>query len=357
MPKEITHWLIADAVRQRLAATQQPRALPSASTSHTSLDTRLDTRLNADLDATLVRLGATFHDVMYYVPRIKGYEPFFHVADILHGSRGEDTFELVRFLGEDIVKNSDKPSLQAALRSFLLGAVTHICTDSTFHPLIYWASGNWHGKNLFAAHRKHRILESAIDLHFTHATPNLSAIRAFSMPTMLHLAGKSIRAVSALVARHPYWQAWKLLGRKVCADAVWRGYANLAFARRWCHNPLGNALIRRFERLLPVRVQSLTALRYGYEFWGHSTLLHNQISYLHPVTGEPHHTSLAELFETAVRESVDLWGSIEADVNAGRIPLMSERGASLELGLKEVPARAMRYFWNEKETQKPTKHE
>jgi hypothetical protein len=98
-------------------------------------------------------------------------------------------------------------------------------------------------------------------------------------------------------------------------------------------------------------------LRYGYEFWGHSTLLHNQISYLHPVTGEPHHTSLAELFETAVRESVDLWGSIEADVNAGRIPLMSERGASLELGLKEVPARAMRYFWNEKETQKPTKHE
>jgi hypothetical protein len=344
MPKEITHWLIADAVVRRLATAPPNEQQPN--------DVAFDATFDATFDKTMVRLGATFHDVMYYVPRAKGYEPFFHVADILHGSRGEDTFELVRLVGQDIVKNTDKPSLQAALRSFLLGLVTHICADTLFHPLIYWASGNWHGKNLFAAQREHRILETAIDLYFTASAANLRAIRAFSMPAMLRARHKALRSICRIAARHSYWQAWKPLGRKACAGALWRGYANLAFARRFCHSPLGNALMRRVEQWLPARIQSFTALRYGYEFLESASVLNisahqsesQTIDYQHPVTGEQHQTSLAELFEASVHESVRLWRRIEADLHAGKTPLAGERGASLELGLVEVPARAMRYF-------------
>lgn len=319
MPKEITHWLIAEEVGRRI----------SLRVKHSEL----------------LRLGAIVHDVLYYV-RLGNDARCTALANTLHGSAGEDTFGILRDLAEENIHSSNN----AALRSFLLGAVTHICADVIFHPYIYYTAGNFLEKRThFQAWYNHRALESAIDLAFCRSLPvkpgritlskDIYRSKQDLMVVLMHLAAAQRKA-----------------GCQVQAEDYWQGYTTLGRLRPLLANTVLNALLDGVERLFPSLLRKILSadlwsylgLRYSEQNSCNMHDVQTRLHYRHPVSGEERDTSLQELFDTAVQESVRVWQHLEKTIllekTSPRSEPLLEKGKSLEVGLHAVPSAAMRYF-------------
>jgi hypothetical protein len=313
VPKEITHWLIAEEVGRRISLrVEHPE---------------------------LLRLGAIVHDVLYYV-RLGNDARCTALANTLHGSAGEDTFGIVRDLAEGNIHSSNN----TALRSFLLGAVTHICADVIFHPFIYYAAGDFLQKRThFQAWHNHRALESAIDLAFCRSL----SVKPdnVSLSKDIHRSKQDLMMVLTHLAA-----AQRRAGCRVQAEDYWQGYTTLGRLRPLLANTALNALLDGVERNFPSFLRkalsaeswSYLGLRYSEQNSWNVQNVHARLHYRHPVSGEEHDTSLQELFDTAVQESVRVWQHLEQTILQGE-PLL-EKGKSLEVGLHGVPSSAMRYF-------------
>jgi hypothetical protein len=319
VPKEITHWLIAEEVGRRISLrVEHPE---------------------------LLRLGAIVHDVLYYV-RLGNDARCTALANTLHGSAGEDTFGIVRDLAEGNIHSSNN----AALRSFLLGAVTHICADVIFHPFIYYAAGDFLQKRThFQAWHNHRALESAIDLAFCRSL----SVKPdnVSLSKDIHRSKQDLMMVLTHLTA-----AQRRAGCRVQAEDYWQGYTTLGRLRPLLANTALNTLLDGVKRNFPSLLRnalsaeswSYLGLRYSEQNSWKVQDIQTRLHYRHPVSGEDHDTSLQELFDTAVQESVRVWQHLEQTILL-EPPLLRgepllEKGKSLEVGLHGVPSSAMRYF-------------
>jgi hypothetical protein len=306
MPKEITHWLIADEVLR-----------------HPDLKCVAGQYRDNDL-RHIVYLGAILHDASYYTLGRKRSRAL-QLADRLHGASGEDTFELLRFA---LPMLRSEPN-NYALRAFLFGATTHICADGIFHPYIYWYSGN-----LFAsphhAWQRHRALESALDLAFGAYFCKDFALDTFRLHEYLRRADLILPELL---------QAIPLLTGFV--EEILSGYHTLTRVRRFATNTIFRSLTERINPHLPISAQAYTALCYPTALPPQHRIT-TTLSYCHPVTGEVFAVSLQEMFEAAVQESVRVWEAFEKCVLEG--VQFDECGRSLEVGIHGIPSSAMRHF-------------
>ena len=113
MPKERSHWLLA----QRLADKLVSGPLADAILGYPEL----------------VYTGAVAHDSAYYMlddPKAKA------AADRLHGTPEHDSFAPFRALA------AQREALGAQGLAFGLGALTHLAADVTFHPLVFSWTGD-----------------------------------------------------------------------------------------------------------------------------------------------------------------------------------------------------------------------
>jgi Zinc dependent phospholipase C len=325
MPKEVTHWLIAQRAADHLKS--QPYLISSK------------TRQSLAAYPAMVLLGATFHDALYYAL----YREASHnkhcdaVADRLHGSQGEDTFEIVRAFVACIRQRSSLESDDDdddALRAFLLGVVTHYAADVVFHPYIYFASGNWHGKGLLAAQANHRALESALDLAFcqTHG----STVHAFSLHQFLKESSLELQDVLQRLGQASYFD-----GNDDATKGVLHGYRTLAYIRRFATHALVNTVFDVVEPHLSPTLRAYTALRTTPHSCFGVPDVTAKLHYRHPITGEECESTLEEMFDAAVEESVRMWGLVETAIEGG---VLREKGKSLEVGLEGVPAVQMGFF-------------
>jgi hypothetical protein len=320
MPKEITHWLVAEEARKRCSFP---------------------------LHIGLVRLGAIFHDVLYYA-RSGGASEIRRctkVANALHGTNGEDTFALLRYCIA-IIKTVEgtRESNNQQLWAFTLGIISHICTDIAFHPYIYYASGNCLDEAThFAAWHNHRALESAIDLAFCH--------RAEKKPYDFWLQSDiayNKQALSAIVEHLATFQREKG-GMDIHGKDYERGYATLTRLRGYFASGLLNLAFDTIEPLVvPIlskvlpETYSHLGLRYSKRSVWSVPDVDAPLHYLHPVTGEAQTATLQTLFETAVQETVRVLGLLDKALifREALLPV----GQSLDVGLPEVSVSAMQYF-------------
>lgn len=338
MPKEITHWLIAEETARRLVSCSDADS-PDDDTTKTALEAF----------PVLIHLGALLHDVLYYVRSGKAdVGRCTKLANALHGADGEDTFGLLRDL-LSFRHSTIQGGGEGALRAFLLGALTHICTDAVFHPYIYYTAGNYVEKSThFQAWYNHRALESAIDLAFCREQG--ISLRTFSLGNDLRVGKHEmqffLRHLAALQRQAP--ELWAIE-----ATDYENGYTTLAWLRvLFASSPI-NVVLDVAESIMTPFLQlqafaelhSYLGLRYsGRSPWSGiqtQTTLH----YTHPVSGENYRTTLQELFESAVQESIRVWGILEPMlVEKTGAALIPEQGKSLEVGLLGVASSEMRYF-------------
>ena len=144
MPKEITHWLIAEAVSKRLEGTFLEEPL----------------RRNPNL----LHIGAIIHDAPYYYLKGDFDSRFGSLPTKLHGTV-EDAVELIESLLRYLLGLPEE--LKERLTAFLVGLITHLYADALMHPLIFYLTGPYDAqepRRRTAARQDHRMLETLIDM-------------------------------------------------------------------------------------------------------------------------------------------------------------------------------------------------
>jgi hypothetical protein len=311
MPKEITHWLIAAQVADALKGGVLGNAVAS---NHCCL-----------------RLGAVFHDALFYLPKPSKAAHFLPVAYRLHGTKGEDTYDIVRNLAVTI-RNSNRPG---PLIAFLVGVVSHIHADALFHPLVYSLTGNYSDPDPAQRTRSvqaHRRYEALMDLYFCGG---LKDLKKYSVKHYLKRA--------EIPPPHLFDEALATFAREKglpgLNSAVVRAFRNFAIMQTLYKNQILSGLLYRLERFLPYGLKEISTLFYSPQLTAKLPELSMVITYRDPVTGQALSQSLRKIFNTTVEKTVALCRIIEP-ATVHNVPLqLPERGPSLEAGLESLATK------------------
>jgi len=318
MPREITHWLISRAATAKLHG--RAPALHRAAAAHPSA----------------VVLGAIFHDVLFFPHRLpfgRDYQPFAHR---MHGLDGEDPYEIIRCAAQTAVLAGDP------FRAFLVGMVSHTAADSTFHPFIFYAVGDYYhpdAKVRAEVVQNHHRLEGLIDMYFAGG---LRQTKPFSLAACLAEEGEALAAsLTALFRRCRPPAEYE---PDALATAFWRGYRVFAAIHQLCLQPRLSKWLHRLCPHTPGQVRPGFALAYSPQLATMLPRISGPLSYRHPVTGVRLDTDLAALFDRAVFRCVALCEEIDDFLVSGRFSRIAQPGPSLEVDLPGVARRAMRFY-------------
>ncbi len=135
MPKEMTHWVIAEKIANRLPDGLIRKALFT--------------------NRAFYELGAIIHDSPFYSASTNYGKSFNETAEMIHGDRDGDPYEPCLRLSELPIEKRSGPFI-----AFLAGIITHMQADINFHPLIYYFCGD--------SEERHYKLEALMDLFFTN---------------------------------------------------------------------------------------------------------------------------------------------------------------------------------------------
>jgi len=315
VPKELIHFTIAERTAKRLA------------------DTRFAPCLDAETDGLL--LGAVCHDALFYAitPRSKAIESLAHT---LHGSKGEDTYTLLRLQVAHATKKP-KTSLPVAL---LVGMVSHFCADVVMHPMVYHYTGNYYSENAkerSIARQRHRALESLMDMV---ACPDKIDRARYSIRLLLRRCSDLIEtglpvAGFAQMTHIPKAEVQKGM------EASWITFALLqaAYPISWL-----SRILFKIRRYAPASLAEITTLFYAPQLMQQADKLSNTILYTHPITGEPTESSLNTLMDEAASMAESLCRTLEPAVFDGKEIDLTHQGPSLDAGMVDVTTNDMRHF-------------
>lgn len=296
MPKEITHWLLAEKTVAQLPGTRLGDA--------------------AQRYPHLVKIGAVFPDLPYYVT---GQNERARHAQALgsryHGAGGEDTYELLRQ-----ILGPPGHRLPETRLAFMAGVASHLQVDMIFHPGIYYWTGNYYDPDparRTRAIRNHRRFEALLDLRICGG---LAQARAFSARQIwTRLEGPPLA-----------WLDWaEASSQPVLAHAA---HVFLK-AQGLFIQPLLSRLVQCLAPWLPSPQQELAALFYTPNLAKYVSRLAGPLEYHHPVSGQARTTTLEELMAQAVAGGAALCRRLEAALAAGAAAAFPDCGPSLNFGL------------------------
>lgn len=269
-----------------------------------------------------LRLGAVFHDALFYLPEMSKIARFPALAYQLHGTKGEDTYDIVRKLAVT-AGNSDRPG---PLMGFLVGVVSHIHADALFHPLVHTVTGKYFDPNpdqKTRAIQAHRRYETLMDLFFCGGPRNL---KQYSLKRYLKKAEippfRLFDEALATVAKEK--------GLPGLSYAVVRAFRNFAIMQSLYKIQILSGLLYRLEPFVPCSLKEIAALFYSPQLTSKLPQLSAVISYQNPLTGDALSQSLKTIFDTTVEKSSAFCRTIEPAL-VHRMPLqLAERGPSME---------------------------
>lgn len=270
MPKELTHWLLAD------------RAL--AGLAH---DSRLRRIIESHRAAYLG--GAVLPDTLLHLFRGSHAKTALTLAHSFHNTTDNSFNPLIH------AEQSHPDGLPPALLACLLGVITHIHTDILFHPFVYAQTGA-------AGIGRHFQIEVDIDVHFLQAggrpavrhvaeliSPQTQETLITASALLFDPRGTLPRpALERALASHCRFQAmydstfWKLTGRLLAMVT-------------------GSPLQEQRHLFYPLR-QSSAVSRIGDITGG----------WQHPVSGDLHQCTLDELADKVVHRTNELFTLIES---------------------------------------------
>lgn len=311
MPKEVTHWCIANEVRGQL-----PQGAIAKST-------------NAFPNVYL--LGAVFHDCLYY-----SSDPYIlstKLPDFLHGAHEEDTFSVITSLIN--MHRSVNDEAGKIILAFLAGVASHIFVDVNFHPFIYHYTGNYYDEDSQkreVATKQHRMIEALLDQHFdanahSNKTYNLKKIFGEGMADL-----ESAMTSNINFEKH---------GMSLKIDTVKLAYNNYRLARSIYTKKWLVSLLSIFGKILPKNIKEVLGLSYFNLPYKAPINFSDEFQYKHPVTNTEISTSIKKLTETAIAEGVAFLAIVETVLNVGEL---NDTGPSLETGLIKSNVKDMKYF-------------
>ena len=333
MPKEITHWLLAE----RLAKAAR--------------DTPFGPAMEAEPGCLL--LGAVVHDVFFYLTG-DGPPGLKDLPYLLHGARGEDPGA---FLLAQAAHARRSGSYKA--QALLAGLASHACADAVLHPLVFFQTGHLFSQDPAVAQRarmNHRALESLWDMRLTGArepgytgpagagepgNSGLAGVRGWSLADIAKSAGAPFEAVAPT---SPSWPArpgppWR---RPPGPGA--RPWTPSPWCSPWARNETVARLAFGLSPALPAKAREIVALFYCPQFLEHLPATRGPQTFRQPLTGEERTATLEELLDQAVERAEALLRLLAPVVFEGAEPVLPWPLPSLETGMPRSWGVSMSHF-------------
>lgn len=302
MPKEITHWLIA----RRVAKAARGSRAGQAALGHPHA----------------LMLGAVFPDVLYFLVGFPGSARYRNFARACHGTDGEDTYDLARHVATALPESPFADPLWA----FLTGLACHVCTDQTFHPLVYGWTGDTEDRDpqqRSSAVSAHRHLECLVDLHFCGE----KGLEDHDLGRILHALEMPLPRLLEIISQNEaFARTYPGL-----VPATLRALRLYVILQTLCRKRRLAGILDTLAPFLPRSFQETAALFYSPARDAGLSRLSGTLTYRHPLSGKTEETTLTTLFDLSVERSRNLIGRIEDAMLSGR-PILPERGASLSYG-------------------------
>lgn len=284
MPKEITHWLVAEAVSKKLEGTFLEESL----------------RRNENL----LHIGAIIHDAPYYYLKNDFDARFGSLPTRLHGSV-DDAVELVETLLRHLLDQPEPD--RAKLTAFLVGLVTHLFADALMHPLIFYLTGPYDSRDArlrTVARQDHRMLESLVDMCLAGG---YDAVRGYSLGAYIR------RAETPLLTLHDHLdRTW--LGDEDTerfAEGLLSSFRLFSVMQSLYRNRLAGRLAPFLLRVSPPSIREILALVYSPRLLSWCGKIEGELSYRHPSTGEGRRGTIRALFRESVERSAALCLDLE----------------------------------------------
>lgn len=315
MPKEYCHWVMAEKIR---------KALPPS-----SLKKIIQKNIN------LYRLGAVIPDSpLYHIPW-KKREKFQNTAPRLHGNQGENTLSFipstVRHYGLKI---------NSRIWAFLSGIVTHIATDSQYHPLVFYFCGNQHSHNpqiSQGAVYRHRRWETNLDLFYMQNFPlphnpkvdslfrniEMDPLEFFKLVHFYYFQNQPIRLKAAIQTLN-----WHRFLQKIFSNKNFFHFFDIL-------NQFPSVYLDDFLALFYFPRKEIPA-----------SFHQKIIKYQHPVTGEPQAKSLKNIEDRVVKKAAVNLSIIDRSLSNKHPEREVEqlKGPSLSTGLDKSSIEEMIHF-------------
>ncbi len=297
MPKEVTHWLVAEGMAKALA-----RSIPGESA----------VRYPADRS-----FGAIYPDILFYLP---GGGEEVTLAHRYHGVDGEDTYNLIRWA----VSRITEPNRPCPWWSFVVGLISHIVADQVFHPMVYYFTGNDESRDegdRIQAIIDHRKWECLIDLHLV-GRRNLRTKKLEDMVSSLELP------MSEILTLDPR-----------ATDLFPRALKYFVRLQKMFSQPILLWCLGIVQPLLPTYLQGISALFYRRDLDQFLPYMAETLIYYHPITGDKEEVTVKQLLDRAINRGKEMVAEV-AQAWEKRAPVLPERGYSLSFGMDGNP----RYF-------------
>lgn len=313
MPKEITHWTIAEKTFLQLRDNSH---LKETISSHKNL----------------YYIGAVIFDSPFYCLFGKESKKILKVGKYIHNNKNNSFEPIIRIL------NHFQYEIPKGVWAFISGIVTHITTDSNFHPFINYFSGSKKESSMIKRVRcRHHELETLLDLFF------LNNVRLINNGLLsLCYRNKEMEEKEFLkIISILYW------GRPDSDTQLIKRAFKLhcriqkLFLKRWLIQLL------KFVNLIPgLNLEEEIALFYPRFAPIYSPFFQSPIIYYHPLTGEKKKKTLAQLVEKSIYDSLQIlnelgknWGS------ENNIEIFSKHiGPNLNTNLINTCAEDMHFF-------------
>ncbi|HET6490713.1 MAG TPA: zinc dependent phospholipase C family protein [Syntrophales bacterium] len=290
MPKEITHWLLAEEVSGKLRGTLFEGPLQR--------------------NGNILRIGSIVHDAPYYYLKPDLEKRFGDLPKKLHGTV-DDAYELI---GGLLSYTLERPGQEKEpLLAFLVGFVTHLFADALMHPMIFYLTGRYDHPDFrqgTRARQDHRRLESLIDMH---VAGGYDRVRGYSLASVLRSAETPLSGLYSHVGR-----AWLEPGRaEAFAEGLSAAFRLFAFQQGLIRNPFLGRLFYRLFPFSPSFVREILALSYSPQLLRYEGRITGKIPYRHPCTGQEHAREISSLFQEAVEQSVAFCRGLEPLLDPG----------------------------------------
>jgi hypothetical protein len=314
MPREFTHWLVAGKVANELKNTIFANSLTKYK--------------------NILLLGANFHDIVFYTPRVFKKGEISRLPDILHGSEKEDTFDILKTVVDSINRTNNNDHLIA----FLVGLISHIFTDSTFHPMVFYYAGHFSKKGwLSQSNQRHRKFEALMDYYLCR---DMMGNPEYFLSNLLNNPKYPIKELF-----RESFSEYFIKDKKKFVKALYLGYRKFSVIQNLALNLGINKILSIIEPYLPFRLKDATTIRYDPDLLNYLEFISGEIKYKNPVNGDNCSSTLQSLLEKSVKKSVSFCMMIEKFIIEKKHLELSYVGPSLKAGLPSVSVKEMKYFY------------
>jgi hypothetical protein len=321
MPREITHWLILDDAK---------KMLPTSDLSAAS-------KCMYNFPAAAY-LGAIAHDAPYYLRWGKD-RAFEMLAESLHGSYKEDTFDPVRDLAREIVCIDDLRKREMHW-SFLLGFISHYIVDVVFHPMVLYFTGNYYHKDYDKrkkAQTHHRMFEVYLDSWFRD---KCGLWNQFLISEVIDELGDDFFIICSLLEKILIPEKRDSIRAQLSEISLehnrWkRSFLTMSDLQKLFFSNFVGMIVRIGNKLTFDKFSRVDSL-FSYNRWESLKFFNANLDYLNPLTGVPNSLSVTQLREMAALETLGIFNMCEplirGDIKDVDSAIGGVKGMSLHVG-------------------------